>query len=221
MSALLPPRFLFRYRLAVARRDGLPRQQQALLGLGEEDRLSDLSLLDDAPAFADLRIAWNLRGMGFSVDVSGKHRPPQCLLEKPAESDGLQVWIDTRDTKTIHRAGRFCHWFCLLPCGDGPDAMQPMGIQLPVPRAREDAPICEPEAILISSELRKNGYRLEAWLSAEVLNGFDPHAQPGIGFNFLVRDAELGTQSLAVAGDYPSESDPSLWATLELTGTDE
>ena len=221
MSTLLPHRFLFRYRFPVARRDGLPWQARKLLGLTADDRLTDLALLDGAPAFADLRIAWNPHGIGFSVDVSGKNQPPQCRLEKPAQSDGLQLWIDTRDTQTIHRASRFCHWFCLAPCGDGPEGTQPIGMQLPLPRARENAPICEPEAILLSSELRNDGYSLEAWLPAEILNGFEPQSQPRIGFNFVVSDAELGIQSLAVREDFPCASDPSLWSTLELaTGAD-
>lgn len=217
MTALLPHRFLFRYRFPVACRDGVPgSHQKTLLGLTAEDRLTDLSALDGAPAFAELRVAWNLHGLGFSVNVSGKRQPPQCHPERPSESDGLQVWVDMRDTQTIHRASRFCHRFCFLPCGDGPDGTQPFGVQLPVPRAREDAPICEPESLLVSSELHPDGYALEAWLPAAVLNGYDPQAQSGIGFNYVVRDAELGIQSLAVTGDFPSTSDPSLWSTLEL-----
>ena len=29
------------------------------------------------------------------------------------------VWIDTRNTQNIHRAGRFCHRFAFLPVGAG------------------------------------------------------------------------------------------------------
>lgn len=217
MSALLPHRFLFRFRFPVSRQDDLPRSdEQTLLGLSAADQFADLSILDGGSGFAELRVAWNPHGIGFSLDVSGKRQPPQCHPERPTESDGLQLWIDTRDTQTIHRAGRFCHFFCFLPGGDGPDGLQPSGTQLPVPRAREDAPVCEPESLLVTSQLRPDGYSLEAWLSDGVLNGYDPQAQPRIGFNYLVKDAELGTQSLAVADDFPSASDPSLWSTLEL-----
>lgn len=215
MSALLPHRFLFRFRFPVIRDDGLPRSQRALLDLSPDHRVCDPASLDGETAFAELRIAWNPDGLGFLVHVTGKRQPPVCHLEKPSESDGLQLWIDTRDTQTIHRASRFCHWFCVLPCGDGADGTEPAAVQLPVPRAREDAPLCDPDAILLSSELREDGYSLETWLTAEVLNGFDPETQPRIGFNYLVRDSELGTQSLAVRGDFPSGSDPSLWSTLE------
>lgn len=215
MSALLPHRFLFRYRFPVARCDDLPRSAM-LVDLPASHAVAHPALLEGQTPFGELRVAWNPDGLGFQLIVSGKRRPPQCHPERPAESDGLQLWIDTRDTQSIHRASRFCHWFCLLPVGDGPDGLQPTGAQLPVARAREDAPLCDPDAILLASTVLADGYTLRAWLPAGILNGYDPQAQPALGFNYLVRDAELGTQSLAVTDDFPSASDPSLWSTLTL-----
>jgi hypothetical protein len=61
------------------------------------------------------------------------------------------------------------------------------------------------------------GYRLEAWLPGDALTGFDPQANPLLGFYFYVRDAELGEQFLSVGHEFPFAHDPSLWSTLELT----
>jgi hypothetical protein len=58
---------------------------------------------------------------------------------------------------------------------------------------------------------------LEAWLPASVLNGFDPAAQPQLGFYYSVVDAELGLQALSVGDDFPYASDPSLWSVLLLS----
>ena len=63
---------------------------------------------------------------------------------------------------------------------------------------------------------RRGGYRLEAFLPAAVLHGFDPEQNPRLGIYCAVRDQELGEQSLSVGGDFPCAEDPSLWSVLEL-----
>ena len=72
------------------------------------------------------------------------------------------------------------------------------------------------DSLLVSADVAKDGYRLEAWLPADVLHGFDPDAQPRLGFHYVVRDFELGIHGLSVGGDFPYESDPSLWSVLKL-----
>lgn len=184
-------------------------------GLPARYRFPDLGALDEGPGFADLRLAWNKQGLAIGVEVRGKHRPPVGDPNSPELSDGLQVWIDTRNTQSIHRAGRFCHHFCLLPRW-GADS-QPAGIQLPIARAREPTPLADSSDILVAAEITKSGYRLDGWLPARVLNGYDPEVQPRLGFYYAVRDAELGEQTLSVGSDFPYAFDPSLWSTIELT----
>jgi hypothetical protein len=217
MTAVLPPRFLFRFALSAPRADHLPgKSESRLLEFPEQSRLPDVASLDGAPGFAALRAAWNPGGLALSVEVRGKSAPPRCDPERPTTSDGLQVWIDTRCTQNVHRATRFCHYFCLLPTGGGKNGSVPVGVQLPVPRAREDAALCDPRDLRVVSEMRDNGYRLDAWLPASVLHGFDPESQPRLGFYYAVVDSELGTQVLSVGEDFPYSSDPSLWGVLEL-----
>lgn len=217
LSSVVPARFLFRCEFPVARAEGRPRRRGSRpLNFDDRFLLPNLAALDGGPQFAELRVGWNPDGIGFSVLVSGKQSAPRCDFEKPSASDGLQLWIDTRNTQTVHRATRYCHHFCLLPCG-GPDPSAAVGVQLPVARAREDAPLCEPDDLLVASEADSDGYRLEAWLPQSVLHGFDPVDQPRLGFCYRVLDAELGSQTLSVEGDYPFASDPSLWSTLLLT----
>ena len=66
------------------------------------------------------------------------------------------------------------------------------------------------------SDIRDDGYLLEAWLPAESLTGFDPETHRQLGFYLVVRDAELGEQFLTVGREFPFEYDPSLWQVLEL-----
>ena len=63
---------------------------------------------------------------------------------------------------------------------------------------------------------RTSGYRIEAFLPAAVLNGFDPEQNRRLGIYYAVRDVELGEQTLSVPAEFPFAEDPSLWGVLEL-----
>ena len=60
------------------------------------------------------------------------------------------------------------------------------------------------------------GYRLEAFLPASALAGYDPEQYTRIGFFYAVRDDEKGEQLLALSPDFPFWEDPSLWSYLDL-----
>ena len=62
----------------------------------------------------------------------------------------------------------------------------------------------------------KTGYRIEAFLSANVLAGFDPEQYPRLGVFYAVRDFELGEQTPGADSDFPFAEDPSLWASMDL-----
>ena len=68
----------------------------------------------------------------------------------------------------------------------------------------------------MQAAVTKTGYRLEGWLPASVLHGFDPESQSRLGFYYALRDSEFGEQFLSVGQDFPYAIDPSLWSTLEL-----
>jgi hypothetical protein len=216
MSYVVPPRFLFRYAFPVPRIDRLPKKGKRLLDLPQRCTLPYLDELDGAPRFAEVRVAWNARGLGLSATVRGKSKPPDGSIEPPAEAAGLQVWVGTRNTQSIHRAGRFCHHFCLLPAGGGRKGDEPVAVPQPIARAREESPLPRPDQIPIAVDRRTDGYRLEAWLPAATLYGYDPDANPRLGFYYCLRDAELGEQFLTVGREFPFAHDPSLWSTLEL-----
>ncbi|MEW4529138.1 hypothetical protein [Maioricimonas sp. JC845] len=214
---IVPPQFLFRARFPVRYVAGLPDALDPNGGpLPAEQSISGLGELDPQVPKFDLRAAWNEEGLAFSVSVEGRSLPPIGNPDRPTKSEGLFLWIDTRNTQDIHRASRYCHAFCCLPNGGGEDGAEPVVIQTPVPRAREDAPLHEPEEFLARTVLHKDRYSLTAFLPAGTLNGFRPAEQPEIGFYAMLRDAELGTHYLGIGDEFPYESDPSLWSTLQL-----
>jgi len=148
--------------------------------------------------------------------VAGKKREPWCRDSRPDESDGLQLWIDTRDTKNIHRAGRFCHRFVFLPAGGGQQGREPVADQLLVDRARENAHPIRPGQLRASCQLEPGGYRLAGFIPAAALTGFNLADHPTLGFTYRFFDRELGEETFSIGGELPYPSDPSLWGTLEL-----
>lgn len=212
---LLPQRLLFRFSLPCFYRRTLWTQQGA--ALDEKHRLLDLTELEGRAAMAEVRAAWSETGLAFRVHVGGKRQLPWCRANRPEDSDGLQLFIDTRDTHNIHRAGRFCHRFSFLPSGGGPRLDRAVAEWLPINRAREHPHAIRPGHLQVRSRQRVDGYLLEAFLAAEALTGFDPDEHPRLGFNYAVMDRELGEQTLTAGSPLPYQEDPSLWATLELT----
>lgn len=215
--SLLPAPFLFRYSIPIVKVDRLPRAKSPLLKLPATAAVPFPSAMESNPDFAELSMAWNNNGLALSVTVAGKTTWPSCSPESPQASDGVQIWIDTRDTQNIHRASRYCHYFCLLPIGEGEDGMIPIVKQLPIPRASDDAPEVDEESILLESEADEAGYTVSAWFPKEALNGFDPEAYSRLGFYITIQDSELGKQFFTVNDDFPYQGDPTIWASLDLT----
>jgi len=217
MHSVIPATFSFRFSLPLQRVDALPRKGKQLLKLTDDCRLfwpgSDLH---EGLSPLKLSAAWNLKGLAIAAEVTGKQHPAVSNIERPDETDAVQIWINTRNTTTIHRANRLCHHFCLLPNGGGDDGLEPVVRQIPIARAAEDAPIFQPDAFRSRSERTKHGYNLEAWLPSKCLNGFDSAESSQLAFYAMLRDSELGDHCLTVNAAFPFASDPSLWQTLDL-----
>ena len=225
MPEVVPPPFLFRFALPVRRCDGLPKRGKSAFGgldLSAEFALPDLSELRGVRPLGEVRAGWNDDGLGFSMLVRGKKHPPAADARMPTMPDGVQLWIDTRNTQTIHRASRYCHHFCFAPVGGGNNGEQPFGTQLHIAQAREPTSLAAKGSLLVNAKLLSDGYRLEIWLRRDQLQGFDPAADreagtpTKLGFFYEIRDSELGDQTLTVDASFPFAYDPSLWSTLEL-----
>lgn len=216
LNQIVPPRFLFRFSFAAKKIVNLPRRSGKLLDLPEICLLPSLAELDHQTDFAHVKLAWNEKGFGISMEVTGRTQRPEIPKTENARRDGIELWIDTRNTQSVHRATKFCHHFLLHPMGTAANRETPFIRSLPVARAREENPLPNAELVNVHSEISKSGYLLEAWFPREVLVGFDPDIQSQIGFHYIVQDSEFGSQTLAVGNEFPFESDPSLWQTVEL-----
>ncbi len=215
MPLLVPARFLVRVCHPCPYVAALP-SDDPLCDLPAAGRLLTLAGIDGRTDFADVRVGWNESGLGLSATISGKAKPPEADADRPHGGDGLTLWLDTRDARASHRASRFCHQFHLLPTGGGPDKDQPNVSQGKVNRAQQDAPLCSAADVAFRGTPTADGYRLELFLPAPVLAGFDPEQFPRLGVMYHVHDGELGDQYLAAGTDFPVSDDPSLWEPLEL-----
>jgi hypothetical protein len=213
---LVPNRFLFRVSHPCRFVGGIPDDDEALFQLPEECRIDNFADMDARDNFADVRMAWNHDGLAIQVEVRGKEQPLTGDAARPRHSDGLSLWLDTRDSRTSHRASRFCHQFHFLPIGGGPERDEPAFVQAKIHRATQDAPAAPAGAVALRCRRLATGYRLTAFLPAHALAGFDPEQNPRLGVFYVVRDAEKGEQTLTAATDLPYAEDPTLWGVLEL-----
>jgi hypothetical protein len=217
--SLIPHRFLFRFAVPCLYRKKMPlKGADQLLDLPREFLIENFAAMDGLKNFAEVLLAWNEHGLGVQVDVRGKSNPPAGDVSRPRGSDGITLWLDTRDARTGHRASRTCHQFHLLAAGGGEDRDEPVCVQTKIHRALEDAPLASNSDIPLRVRTRTNGYILESFLPASILQGYDPEQHPRLGFFYAVHDDELGDQLLNISPEFPFWEDPSLWSVLELCG---
>jgi hypothetical protein len=215
--SLVPHRFLFRLAHPCRHAALMPQSANGrLLDLSEEYRIDNFAAMDGQRNFADVRLGWNETGLGLQVEVRGKEKPPQGSLARPRGSDGVTLWLDMRDTRTGHRASRYCQQFHFLASGAGENHDEPAFVQAKINRALDDAPHAPAGSVAFLVQTTRGGYLLEAFLPAAALHGYDPEQHSRLGFFYAVRDDELGEQLLNLSPEFPFWEDPSLWSVLEL-----
>ncbi|QEH34335.1 hypothetical protein OJF2_28710 [Aquisphaera giovannonii] len=214
-KALLPQAFWFRLAASAPFVEAMPRPggQGPLLDLPAACTLPDLGALEGRSSWASVRVAWNQHGLGVAVLAEGRSKQP----DRPEGFADIHLWVDTRDTRNVSRATRFCHRFSarLVLRPDRKTLDVDIG-QRAIARALADAPICDPSDLSNRATVAKGGWGFEVFLPAKVLHGFDPENNSRLGFAYQVSDHEREDQFLGVGRDFPLGENPGLWATLEL-----
>lgn len=216
---MLPKRFLYNFCFQCHRVNELPKS--GVPTLDTTFRLPFLQQLEaanpDVPkSTIDFRIAWHEKGLALSLEVLGKTTPVWCRHSQPEVSDGLQLCIDTRDVRNVHRATRYCHRIILLP-GDAKMKEERAGaVWLPIHRAKDHPNSVAVERIITKCEFADDGYKLESVIPADILTGYEPSEYNRLGFHYVIADRELGSKYLTSQPPLPHDCDPSMWATLEL-----
>ena len=179
--------------------------------------LPDWGQIDGLTAWAQVRMGWNARGLGITVVAEGLS-DQQLARDRPEGFALAQFWVDTRDTRNVSRATRFCHRFMArLEMAKAGRQLTVDVSQRPIARARADAPtLSARDSSSARTELGKSGWMLELFLPAQALNGFDPDTNRRLGFAYQIGDHVREDQFLGVGREFPVGENPSLWATIEL-----
>ena len=216
MSTLLPQPFWFRVAHTARRVEAIPRAKGRLLDLTPAEELVDLGTLDGTDQVIRVRAAWNDKGLGISFEHTDKLGEISPRPHLPAGLDTVQLWVDTRDTRTVHRATRFCHRFVVTIHRTVGRALDAMVSQKPIARALADPPMTRVSEVEARVERTTGGWRLELFLPAGALNGFEPGENRRLGLSWQVTDPDRGEIFAALGRDFPVGEDPSLWSTLLL-----
>lgn len=186
------------------------------LGRGREPGPTTPRSPENEGAF-DFRIAWSPRGLVVSTVVALRRRVARRTALETDAPDVLRLCLDTRDVKEARRAGKFCHKFLFCPfIGKSDDAERPSAIWAPINRAKDSPSAVDVGEFRLASERRNDGFALSLAIPASTLTGFEPTDFRRLGLHFSQRDEEYGSFDLQLGEPFPSEDDPSLWASLEL-----
>ena len=211
----IPQRAFFTYSFACPFRPDPPRIDGNLRDWDESYLVPDLMGVEGLESHADLYMAWNDEGLYFGLQV--KRKTHYKIDPKNYDrGDCLELFLDTRDLKDVHRATRYCHHFYFLPGGSGKDGKSPIGRQTSIERAREQAPPCPEESIQVALRRLKRSYQMEIKLPALGLNGFQPREFNRLGFTYLLHDSQRGLQTWSAGRDKLATQDPASWGTIEF-----
>jgi hypothetical protein len=215
---LLPQAFWFRIATPCLHVVDIPRSADParLLDLPEVHALPDFRDLEGQSGWAEVRVGWNAGGLGIMILANGI-ADQQLVRDRPEGFAVVNVWVDTRDTRDVSRATKFCHRFTARLEVTGSRRQLNVAVtQRPIARALADAPICRPQIIEARTELNRSAWALELFLPAQALNGFDPDTNRRLGFAYQIADQVHDDQFLGVGREFPLGENPSLWGTLEL-----
>ncbi|MBK9119169.1 MAG: hypothetical protein IPM18_06145 [Phycisphaerales bacterium] len=173
--------------------------------------------IEGTPPIADVYWGWNEDGFYAAFQVTQRRTKPRCDLDSWWKGDGLRLCIDTRDTRDLKRATRFCHFFYLLPLGGGNRGLQPVVGTHRMSRAKEPPPPVDVRQVRVAAHVERTGYELEIAIPASCLNGWDPAEHPRIGLFYKIKDTERGSQHLTVDDELGWNVDPSTWGTGVLS----
>jgi hypothetical protein len=215
---LLPQTFWFRIAANCPRVEDFPRLDNpwALLDLPASCALPELAQLDGRKSWAEVRVGWNARGLGIAIRADGV-ADLQLQPDRPEGFANAHLWVDTRDSRNVSRATRFCTRFGAHLSVRG--AKKQLTVEVgrrPIARATAEPPVFPDGLINSRSELSRAKWMLELFLPAQVLHGFDPETNRRLGFAYQIADHVREDQFLGVGRDFPLGENPSLWSTLEL-----
>jgi len=212
-----PPAALFASIVVCPWREQSPRIDGSLADWSSEHQTPPLGELSGGEQFATLALAWNERGLYVAFEVP-KDQRLVTNRESPASGDAVELFIDTRASRSSHRASQFCYHLIVLPAPPGRATGEPVAWQRPMRRALQRSPQIDFDEVRVASRAGENGYSIEMAFAPEALHGFEAVEGARMGMAAVVHDIQRGRQYWGTSPDFPYERDPSTWAIVELGG---
>ncbi|MFW5866301.1 MAG: sugar-binding protein [Armatimonadota bacterium] len=211
-----PPAALFSTIAVCPWREQSPRVDGSPADWSEEQLMPPLGQLSGGEQFAALSLAWNDRGLYLAVEVPKPHGAQVVTnRENPGSGDAIELLIDTRGSRTGHRANQFCYHLVILPTPPAEQGGKPVIWQRPIRRALRRSPQIDLDAVRIASGFRDDGYCVEAAFEPDALHGYEPTPGLRIGMAAVIHDIHHGTQFWGASPDVPWKRDPSTWGIVE------
>ena len=213
MGSPVPRSSLFNFEIEVHRLEALT-VDGTLNGWSEGHRLPAVGL-EESETYAEAWAGWSPEGLWFAVRVP-RSKAPRVIPKRPEQGDCVELYVDTRDVRSAHRAGRYCHKFVLAPVGGPGRGTRPFFEHQPIHRALMDPPMGPAEMVDVASSVVADQYVIELHLPAAALSGFDVEISRRLGLAYIVHDIEHEPQNWPHPRVLPQGTDPSLWATIVL-----
>jgi hypothetical protein len=214
MGTPVPRSALFNFEMEAHKADGITVDGD-LSDWPDACELPPVWLEGDEP-FARMWLAWSTEGLWFACRVQ-RTRAPRVIPKKPWDGDCVEFCVDTRDVKTAHRAGRYCHRFVMAPVGGPGRAALPFFVHLPIHRSLMDPPIVKQDMIEIASKVADDHYIIEAYFPSASMSGYDAiDDSHRLGIACVVHDVDRGEMNWPHSQILPVGMDPSLWASMKL-----
>ena len=162
-------------------------------------------------SFADIYSGWNMEKLSFFVSV----RVPFQNVgdENFRRGDSVELFIDTRDSKTKGVVSRFCHHFVFFPA----EVQNFYGREVTRFRGEDIHRLCHPEDLQVTPDVRKDSYSLAIEIPSACLHGYDPLSFPRLGFTYRINRTDAPPQHFAVSSEeYTIEHHPATWGTLKF-----
>jgi hypothetical protein len=103
-----------------------------------------------------------------------------------------------------------------LPTGGGRLADKPAAVAAAIPRTSEEPAELPQGSVMLDAAIMADGWRIDAFIAAAALPGWDPVEVPRLGFFAALVDRRLGRVPAFAPPEFPWDSDPTTWIELDL-----
>lgn len=173
--------------------------------------LPSFSELLDQESFAQVAMCYSNKGVWIAVEVEKSFE--EVFFPKVEQGDGIEIFIDTRDVKSVGSMHKFCHHFIFLP----KPVTDFMACEVTRLRVEDSHPLADPSLLHVNATFSKNSYEMRIFIEADALYGFDPDQTHRIGFAYKIHRYKKSTQDFSLSSqDVQIEKYPQLWASITL-----